>query len=64
MEAGFEKIAIYTTSDGESTHAARQLSNRKWTSKLRLWEDIERELKGLTGEMYGSVQQILKRPSS
>lgn len=41
-----------------------QLSNRKWTSKLRLWEDIERELKGLTGEMYGSVQQILKRPSS
>ncbi len=64
MEAGFEKIAIYATSDGEPTHAARQLSNGKWTSKLGRWEDIEHELEGLTGEMYGCVQQILKRPSS
>ncbi|MDF5722241.1 MAG: hypothetical protein PUP91_17485 [Rhizonema sp. PD37] len=63
LEAGFEKIAIYATSDGEPTHAARQLSNGKWTSKLGRWEDIEHELEGLTGEMYGSVQQILKRLS-
>lgn len=61
LEVGFEKIAIYATSDGEPTHAARQLFNGKWTSKLGRWEDIEHELEGLTGEMYGSVQQILKR---
>jgi hypothetical protein len=34
LEAGFEKIAIYATSDGEPTHAARQLSVGLWTSKL------------------------------
>lgn len=61
-EIGFEKIAIYATADGEPTHAARQLPNGRWTSKLGRWEDIEHELEGLTGEMYGSVQQILKRP--
>ncbi|MDZ8187072.1 MAG: hypothetical protein RMX96_19770 [Nostoc sp. ChiSLP02] len=64
LEAGFEKIAIYATSDGEPTHAARQLLNGKWTSKLGRWEDIEHELEGLIGEMYGDVKQILKRPSS
>ncbi|MHC5728665.1 MAG: DUF7689 domain-containing protein, partial [Nostoc sp.] len=33
-------------------------------SKLGRWEDIEHELEGLTSEMYGSVQQILKRSNS
>lgn len=61
FESGFEKIAIYATPDGEPTHAARQLPNGKWTSKLGRWEDIEHELDGLTSEMYGSVKQILKR---
>ncbi|GJD23195.1 unknown protein [Rivularia sp. IAM M-261] len=61
LEPGFEKIAIYGDSEGEATHAARQLPNGKWTSKLGSWEDIEHELEGLTGEMYGDVKQILKR---
>jgi hypothetical protein len=61
FESGFEKIAIYTTPDGEPTHVARQLPNGKWTSKLGRWEDIEHELEGLTSEMYGSVKQVLKR---
>lgn len=61
LEAGFEKIAIYATNDGEPTHAARQLPSGKWTSKLGRWEDIDHELEGLTGEIYGSVQQALKR---
>lgn len=60
LESGFEKIAIYATLDGEP---ARQLPNGKWTSKLGRWEDIEHELDGLTSEMYGSVKQILKRPT-
>ncbi|BAZ15895.1 hypothetical protein NIES4071_77680 [Calothrix sp. NIES-4071] len=62
LEPGFKKIAIYGDSDGEATHAARQLPNGKWTSKLGRWQDIEHELEGLIGEMYGDVKQILKRP--
>lgn len=62
LEEGFEKIALYATPDGEPTHAARQLSNGKWTSKLGRWEDIEHELDGLVCEMYGAVRQVLKRP--
>jgi hypothetical protein len=61
LEEGFSKIALYATSDGEVTHAARQLPNGRWTSKLGRWEDIEHELAGLVCEMYGSVQQFLRR---
>ena len=34
LEPGFQKLAIYTLSTGEPTHAARQLANGRWTSKL------------------------------
>lgn len=43
LEAGFEKVALYVEqADGKSlpTHAARQLPNGLWTSKLGEWEDI------------------------
>lgn len=62
LELGFQKIAIYTNANGEPSHAARQLPNGLWTSKLGDWEDIEHELDGITGDMYGFVKQILKRP--
>lgn len=62
LEHEFEKIAIYVDHNGEPTHAARQLSNGKWTSKLGNFVDIEHELDGLTGSEYGTVAQILKRP--
>lgn len=62
LEPGFQKIAIFTNASGEPTHAARQLPNGRWTSKLGDWEDIEHELAGVEGEkMYGSTRQILKR---
>ncbi|MCC3531373.1 MAG: hypothetical protein JGK21_25680 [Microcoleus sp. PH2017_22_RUC_O_B] len=61
LEAGYEKIALYIDSIGIPTHAARQLPNGKWTSKLGWLEDIEHELDGLTGDRYGVVSQILKR---
>ena len=63
IEEYFQKIAIYMK-DGKPCHAARQLSNGKWTSKLGGWEDIEHELIGLEGigeHEYGYVEQILKR---
>lgn len=62
-ENGFEKIAIFADSNGKPTHAARQLSSGKWTSKLGRAEDIEHHsLEGIEGSDYGSVTIILKRP--
>ncbi len=61
LEVGYQKIAIYIDSSGIPTHAARQLANGKWTSKLGWLEDIEHELDGLVGDRYGVVGQILKR---
>ena len=61
LEAGVEKIALYVDSENQPTHAARQLTNGKWVSKLGWLEDIKHELDGLRGDRYGVVGQILKR---
>ncbi|MEM9538748.1 MAG: hypothetical protein AAGA60_04465 [Cyanobacteria bacterium P01_E01_bin.42] len=62
LESGYEKIALYATIEGELQHAARQLPDGNWTSKLGKWEDISHELKGLENpRFYGSVTQILSR---
>ena len=62
IEHGHEKVALYVDNNGKPTHAARQLQNGRWTSKLGKAQDIEHELDGLTGAMYGVVAQVLKRP--
>ncbi|MDY6803909.1 MAG: hypothetical protein SXA11_08890 [Cyanobacteriota bacterium] len=67
VEPGFQKVAIYAKEDsiddaGQPTHAARQLPNGRWTSKIGEFEDIEHELDELRGYFYGEVVQILKRP--
>jgi hypothetical protein len=62
FEPGSEKVAIYAKPDLRVQHAARQLSNGRWTSKLGDLEDIEHLLDGLSGAQYGAVVQILKRP--
>jgi len=62
VERGYEKIALYVDENGKPTHAARQLPNGRWTSKLGKGQDIEHELAGLTDSLYGSVAKILKRP--
>jgi hypothetical protein len=61
LEAGIEKLAIYATPDGRPQHVARQLPDGVWTSKLGRLEDIEHELDGLCGELYGTVQRFMKR---
>lgn len=62
LEPGFEKVAIYVDLKGRPTHAARQLPNGKWTSKLGKLEDIEHEtLDCLSGSSYGSVALFLRR---
>jgi hypothetical protein len=62
LEAGFEKIAIYALG-GAPTHAARQLTDGTWTSKLGRSVDLSTTLRGVEGRLYGSVCQFLKRPA-
>jgi hypothetical protein len=63
LELGHEKIAIFINSSGTPTHAARQLPNGAWTSKLGRREDIEHHtIHGIEGSAYGTVAAILARP--
>ena len=61
LETGYEKVALYGSEQGY-THAARQLADGKWTSKLGHLEDItHHSLQALEGAEYGSVVHFLKR---
>jgi len=61
-ELGFVKVALYG-SGVFYTHAARQLSNGKWTSKLGEEVDIEHDTpENVAGGIYGEVVEIMKRP--
>jgi len=62
VEPGFEKVAIFVNAANEPTHAARQLPNGRWTSKLGNLEDLEHALRDLEGTQYGTVVLIMKRP--
>ncbi len=61
LEPGFEKAALY----GNNlfyTHAAQQLPDGNWTSKLGKAEDIEHDTPDdVAGGIYGEVVQIMKR---
>ena len=61
LEENVEKLAIYATSDGKPQHIARQLPSGIWTSKLGRLEDIEHELAGLSGKLYGTVCKFMAR---
>jgi hypothetical protein len=60
LEVDCEKVAIYMLG-GRPTHAARQLSDGRWTSKLGKDIDITHTLRGLEGPAYGQVAVFLKR---
>jgi hypothetical protein len=63
VEEGFEKVVLYADDQGLPTHAARQLKNGNWTSKLGPDWDIEhKNLAGLSGKLYGNPVQALRRP--
>jgi hypothetical protein len=61
-DEGFERIALFADDNGFPTHAARQLPNGRWTSKLGRAEDIEHELGDLEGKEYGNVIRVMRRP--
>lgn len=61
FEADFERIAIYTL-NGIPTHAARQLPDGRWASKLGSWEDIEHNTtKAVEEHIYGKATTFMKR---
>jgi hypothetical protein len=62
LEVGIEKVAIYADLNGGPTHAARQLNDGTWTSKLGRREDIKhRDLDHVSGSYYGNPALILQR---
>ena len=62
LEHGYEKIAIYANQHGPQ-HAARQLGNGAWTSKLGTGWDIEHpSLDGVECDAYGKPVAYMQRP--
>jgi hypothetical protein len=62
LEQGWEKVAIYAKADGAPTHAARQLPDGTWTSKLGQLQDIQHPtLELVSCEDYGTPVLTLRR---
>lgn len=55
-----EKVALYTK-DHVPTHAARQLPNGHWTSKIGQFWDVEHALGALEGPEYGRATHFFAR---
>ena len=65
FEAGWEKVAIFAGTDGMPTHAARQLVDGTWTSKLGKREDIQHlAVDHVSCTDYGSPVLFLRRHRS
>lgn len=65
LEPGFEKVAIYARPDKKPQHAARQLRDGRWTSKMGLayWPDIRHDtLDVVSGPVYGAPVCYMRRP--
>lgn len=61
LEQGVDKVALFIGGDGRYTHAARQLEDGRWTSKLGPNEDISHELRQVEGSAYGTVARLMKK---
>jgi hypothetical protein len=60
FEPGITRIALYLL-NGIPKHAARQINNKIWSSKMGSNMDIEHTLNALEGPEYGRVKKILRR---
>lgn len=62
LEAGYEKVVLYALND-EPTHAARQLPDGRWSSKLGKNHDVmHHTVRGVEGPLYGRAVQYMRRP--
>lgn len=62
VEKDYEKIAIFLDSNGFPTHAARQLINGFWTSKLGCEFDIQHSIQSMNNSVYGNAEVFMSRP--
>lgn len=60
LEPGVEKVALFSHG-GVWKHAAIQLEDGTWRSKLGVEMDIEHPLRALEGSNYGLVSVIMRR---
>jgi hypothetical protein len=58
-EQGYEKLALFAK-EGVPTHAARQLADGMWTSKLVGYVDVKHKLAAMEGGRYGDVILFFK----
>ena len=62
LEAGYRKVALYEE-EGKLQHAAVQMANGAWRSKMGEGPVIEhRSPESLAGGMYGDVHCFMRRP--
>ena len=65
IEEGFIKIAFFYSTNKynnpDSFHAARQLSDGQWTSKLGESIDVSHTLNAMSNSNYGEVIQFFKK---
>ena len=61
LEEGYIKVAVFAIGTWP-THAARQLENGNWTSKLGKNIDVEHSIFSIEDGAYGQVIQYLRRP--
>lgn len=61
LEVNYEKVALYAKHN-QPKHAARQLEDGRWTSKIGSNVDIEHaSLRAVEGPLYGTAAMYLKR---
>ena len=61
LEAGYQKVALYAK-NGDWTHAALQLPDGAWSSKLGPDEDIRHPTpEALAGDSYGQIHCLMRR---
>ena len=62
LEEGYTKIVLYADDSGRWTHAARQLSNGCWSSKLGRNVDICHDTpEAIAGAAYGNPVRFMRK---
>ncbi len=62
LEEECEKVALFAGKDLKPTHAARQLRDGRWTSKLGPLEQIEHvKVEDVSGPSYGNPVRFMRR---
>lgn len=65
LTSGKQKVAIFANKEcNEFTHAARQLPDGSWTSKIGDMNDIRHSLHALEGDIYGNVAVIMQKTTT